>query len=42
MSKEAHANTCGGYYINALRAASFEGDREAVELFLSKGAEFNA
>jgi ankyrin repeat protein len=35
-------NAQGGYYVNALQAASYGGHEKIVELLLGMGAEFNA
>jgi hypothetical protein len=40
--RRADVNSLGGYYGNALQAASFHGDSATVELLLSKGADVNA
>jgi ankyrin repeat protein len=44
LSKGANVNTQGGYYGNALQAASCnsDGGTAIVELLLSKGADVNA
>jgi ankyrin repeat protein len=42
LRKGADANAQGGWYNNALRAASSEGHDRIVELLLSKGADVNA
>jgi ankyrin repeat protein len=41
LSKGADVNAKGGYYGNALRAASEGGHERIVELLLSKGADVN-
>jgi ankyrin repeat protein len=41
LAKGADVNTKGGYYGNALQAASVRGHLEAVDLLLEKGADVN-
>ncbi|KAJ5214504.1 NACHT nucleoside triphosphatase [Penicillium cf. viridicatum] len=42
ISKEADINARGGYYHNALQAASFKGHQEIVKLLLDNGVDVNA
>ncbi|KAJ6118794.1 NACHT nucleoside triphosphatase [Penicillium samsonianum] len=42
VSQGADVNAQGGYYGNALQAASTEGHQEIIELLLDKGAHINA
>jgi len=42
LDNGADVNAQGGYYGNALQAASFEGSDTAVQMLLDKGADVNA
>jgi ankyrin repeat protein len=42
LEKGADVNAQGGYYGNALQAASAEGKKEVVGMLLEKGADVNA
>jgi ankyrin repeat protein len=42
LDKGADVNAQGGYYGNALQAATSSGHRETVTLLLDKGADVNA
>ena len=42
LGKGADVNAQGGYFGNALHAASYRGHEKVVELLLSKGADVNA
>ena len=42
MEKGADVNAQGGWYGNALQAASSEGHEQIVRLLAEKGADFNA
>jgi ankyrin repeat protein len=42
LEKGADVNAQGGYYGNALQAASAGGDEAIVKLLFEKGADFNA
>ncbi|MCJ1470198.1 hypothetical protein MMC07_008843, partial [Pseudocyphellaria aurata] len=41
LDKGADVNAQGGYYGNALQAASWRGHQQIVELLLDKGADAN-
>ena len=41
LEKGADVNAQGGYYGNALQAASYEGNEKVVQLLLKKGADVN-
>jgi ankyrin repeat protein len=42
LDKGADVNAQGGYYGNALQAASSDGHEAVVKLLLNKGADVNA